>query len=107
MHSTGTAMGIGMMLGWAQMGVVLDKQLETQESLTIYISVPEHSYERNAQGVEMAGTHLAKRIKEILAEMGVKRLTVKYKIRTGDYWTKEKSKQADLEMRKKLFESQY
>lgn len=107
MHSSGNAMGIGVMLGWAQIGVVLDKELETQESLTIYISVPEHSCERDAHGQEMAGPYLAKRIKKTLVEMGVKRLTVKYKTRIGDYWTKEKGKQADLEMRKTLFGSQY
>lgn len=107
MYSSGNAMGMGIMLGWTQMGVIIDKELETQESLTIYISVPEHSYHKDVHGKEMAGTHLAKRIKETLVKMGIKRLTVKYKIRTGDYWTKEKSNQADLEMRKKLFGSQY
>ena len=46
---------------------------------------------------------LAKRFKTTLVEMGVKRLTVKSRIRIGEVWTKELSDEAELNMRKQLF----
>jgi len=51
---------------------------------------------------------LAKRYKEMLiADMGVKRLTVKAKIRSGEHWTKEMGQDAQLKARKMLYGSQY
>ena len=58
-------------------------------------------------GEEMSGMTLAKRFKTTLVEMGVKRLTVKSRIRIGEVWTKELSDEAELNMRKQLFGSQY
>lgn len=54
--------GLGevMMMTWAKMGLKIENQIETQESLTIYISVPEFSDERNVYGEEMSGIRLAK-----------------------------------------------
>lgn len=49
---------------------------------------------------------MARRYKEALMDMGVKRLTVKAKIRTGEYWTKEIGKEAELNIRKMLYGSQ-
>lgn len=80
---------------------------ETAESLVIYISVPEHSYKRNARGSEMAAMNLAKRFKTVMTEMGIKRLTVKARVRAGEYWTKEMADSANIEMRKNIFGSQY
>lgn len=96
-----------MMMTWAKMGLKIENQIETQESLTIYISVPEFSDERNVRNEEMSGMRLAKRYKEILTEMGVKRLTVKAKIRSGEHWTKEMGQDAELKARKMLYGSQY
>jgi hypothetical protein len=100
-------MGNVVLLALTELGVRIENSLETQESLTLYISVPEHSYRLNADDEEMSGKALAKRVKEVLADMGVKRLILKYKTRSGEYWTKEMSEQALLAVRKKLFGSQY
>lgn len=100
-------LGEAMMMTWAKMGLKIENQIETQESLTIYISVPEFSDERNVYGEEMSGMRLAKRYKEMLTEMGVKRLTVKAKIRSGEHWTKEMGQDAELKARKMLYGSQY
>lgn len=89
------------------MGLRIDNQIETQESLTIYISVPELSDKKNIRNEEMSGIRLAKRFKETLMDMGIKRLTVKAKIRYGEYWTKEMGKEAETNMRKILYGSQY
>ena len=95
-----------MLITWAGLGIIIDNEIENQENYTIYISVPKSSYDRNVNGEEMSGAFLAKRIKETLAEMGVKRLTVKYKVR-DEVWTETKRQEAELNMRKKLFSSQY
>lgn len=100
-------LGEAMMMTWAKMGLKIENQIETQESLTIYISVPEFSDERNVHNEEMSGMRLAKRYKEMLMDMGVKRLTVKAKIRPGEHWTKEMGQDAELNMRKMIYGSQY
>ena len=100
-------LGEAMMMTWAKMGLKIENQIEIQESLTIYISVPEFSDERNMYGEEMSGMRLAKRFKDTFIDMGVKRLTVKAKIRFGEHWTKEMGKEAELNMRKRLYGSQY
>lgn len=100
-------LGEAMMMTWAKMGLKIENQIETQESLTIYISVPEFSDERNVRNEEMSGIRLAKRYKEMLTDMGVKRLTVKAKIRSGEHWTKEMGEEAKLYIRKMLYGSQY
>lgn len=100
-------LGEVMMISFAGMGITFDKQDETQESLTLYISVPEHSYSKDVNGIEMSGENLARRYKRVLVELGVKRLTVRFKIRKGEFWTKEDKERAELEIKKKLYKSQY
>lgn len=100
-------LGEAMMMSMAKMGLRIENETETQESITIYVSVPEFSDERNIRNEEMAGMRLAKRYKEMLIDMGIKRLTVKAKIRSGEHWTKEMGKEAELNMRKMLYGSQY
>lgn len=101
--------GLGevMMITMAGMGLRIENEIETQESLTIYISVPEFSDNRNVHDEEMSGMRLAKRCKEMLLEMGVKRLHMKARIRYGEHWTTEMGKEAQLEIRKMLYGSQY
>ena len=96
-----------MMMTWAKMGLQIENQIETQESLTIYISVPEFSDERNIRNEEMSGIRLAKRFKDTFIDMGVKRLTVKAKIRSSEHWTNEMGQDAELKARKMLYGSQY
>lgn len=100
-------LGEAMLMTMAKMGLRIENEIETQESLTIYISVPEFSDERNILDEEMSGMRLAKRYKEMLTDMGVKRLTVKAKIRSGEHWTKEMGEEAELYIRKMLYGSQY
>ena len=100
-------MATAVLLAWTKMGITLDKEVETDTSYTIYISVPEHSFERDVHGVEMAGTYLARRIKQILTEMGVKNLVVKAKIRKGDTWTKEKAELAYNRKGREIYRSQW
>lgn len=95
------------LLTWAEMGVTIDKEVETDTSYTLYISVPEHSYHKDVNGNEMAGIYLARRIKTTLTEACVINLTVKCKIRTGDNWTKEKALEAYNVTGRKLYRSQW
>lgn len=99
--------GEAMLITWYGFGLTIDKELESQEELLLYVSVPEKSYKYDVHNNEMSGDYLAKRFKEILTEMGVKRLKVKYRIRMGEYWTKDMGDSAMLMMKKKLFGSQY
>lgn len=99
--------GKSIMIAMSGMGVTFDKQIETEDSLTFYISVPEHSYTVDVHGKEMAGNHLAFRFKETLIALGLKRLTVKAKVRKGEFWTENDRKDAELKCKKMLFGSQY
>lgn len=102
-----SAIGSAIAITWAKFGLKIEKTIENQDMLEIYISVPERSFHQNASGEEMSGMTLAKRFKTTLVEMGVKRLTVKSRIRIGEVWTKELSDEAELNMRKQLFGSKY
>lgn len=102
-----SGLGETVMITWAEYGLKIENTSETTESLMIYVSVPEHSYKRNAKGSEMAAMDLAKRFKTAMTEMGVKRLTVKARVRVGEYWTKEMADSANIEMRKNIYGSQY
>lgn len=53
-------LGEAVMVTWAEYGLKIENTSETTEALVIYISVPEHSYKRNARGSEMAAMNLAK-----------------------------------------------
>lgn len=102
-----SVIGNAIAITWAGFGLRIEKTTETQDMLEVYISVPESSFHRNVNGDEVAGATLAKRFKSSLIEMGVKRLTVKSRIRCGEAWTKELADEAELNMRKQLFGSQY
>ena len=95
-------LGEVMMMTWAKMGLKIENQIETQESLIIYISVPEFSNERNVRNEEMSGMRLAKRFKDTFIDMSVKRLTVKAKIRSGEHWTKEMGARRRIESAKNV-----
>ena len=69
-------------------GVKINDFKETPEGATLYITVPEYSEFFNAQGKEMSGYNLAKRIQQIFDEMLDKPIKVRYKIRLGEFWTK-------------------
>lgn len=96
-----------MMITWAGLGIVIERENETEDALEIRISVPEHSCINNSSGEEMAGGNLAARFKDVLVEIGVKRLVVKYRVRSGEYWSDDMKKDAEMNMRKSIFRSQY
>ena len=92
---------------WREFGLAIEKEKESIDGLEVYISVPEDSYKVNAHGEKMCGMFLAKRFKQVLVEMGVKRLTVRAKIRIGEKWTPDMAKQANIKARQKMFGSQW
>ena len=92
---------------WREFGLAIEKEKESIEGLEVYISVPEDSYKVNAHGEKMCGMFLAKRFKQVLVEMGIKRLTVRARVRTGDEWTPEKAEKANIKARKEMFGSQW
>lgn len=96
-----------MMIVWAELGLVIENIMEEPDQLTIYVSVPESGFRKNVNDEMMAGKFLAKRFKETLTDLGVKRLTVKSRIRSGDVWTEQKARAAELSMKKTLYGSQY
>ena len=102
-------MGQGMYLAWRGLGVEIDNVKESTEELVLYISVPKDTVASNntfSTGEKMAGAFLAKRIKKTMTAMGVKRLTVKYRVR-DEIWTDDKRKFAEENARKEMFGSQW
>lgn len=92
---------------WREFGLVIEKEKESIEGLEVYISVPEDSYKTNAHGEKMCGMFLAKRFKQVLVKQGVKRLTVRARIRIGEKWTHEMAEQANIRARQEMFGSQW
>lgn len=93
-------------LEFIRLGVKITKTEETTENFTIYITVPKTSYHKFANGEMMAGMALARRVKEVLTEMGIKRLVLKAKVREDD-WTEQNSNDSYIEARKQLYGSQW
>ena len=92
---------------WREFGLAIEKKKESIEGLEVYISVPEDSYKINARGEKMCGMRLAKRFKQVLVEQGVKRLTVRARVRAGEEWTPDMAKQANIKARQEIFGSQW
>ena len=92
---------------WREFGLAIEKEKESIEGLEVYISVPEDSYKVNANGEKMCGMFLAKRFRQVIVEMGVKRLTVRARIRIGEQWAPEKAEQANIKARQEMFGSQW
>lgn len=92
---------------WREFGLAIEKEKESIEGLDVYISVPEDSYKINARGEKMCGMFLANRFKQVLVEMGIKRLTVRARVRTGEKWTPEMAEQANIKARQEMFGSQW
>ena len=92
---------------WREFGLVIEREKESIDGLEVYISVPEDSYKINARGEKMCGMCLAKRFKQVLVEQGVKRLTVRARVRVGEEWTPEMAEQANIKARQEMFGSQW
>lgn len=91
---------------WRSFGVEIDKINETVDSLEIFISVPKSSYQKDTNENEMAGDHLAKRFKDTMKGMGVKRLTVRYRVR-NEHWTEQMYKDAIVKAKQTIYGSQW
>lgn len=96
---------LSMVLAWYRLGVTIDDFSfdVITGNLTIYISVPEHSYAKDKQGEEMSGMTLAKRVRETFIRT-ISQLVgysyeakVKVKTRKGEMWTKGKAEEAKAE----------
>lgn len=99
-------LGEAVYIVWASFGVEIEKINESVDSLEIFISVPKSSYQNDAHGNEMAGDYLAKRFKDTMKDMGVKRLTVKYRVR-NEHWTEQMYKDAIVKARQTIYGSQW
>lgn len=99
-------LGEAVYIVWASFGVQIEKVNESIDNLEIFISVPKSSYHNDVQGNEMAGDLLAKRFKDKMKDMGVKRLTVRYRIR-NEFWTEKMYKEANVKARQMLYGSQW
>lgn len=91
---------------WASFGVEIEKINESVDSLEIFISVPKSSYQNDTHNNEMAGDYLAKRFKDTMKDMGVKRLTVRYRVR-NEHWTEQMYKDSIVKARQTIYGSQW
>ena len=92
---------------WRELGLIIEKEKENIDGLEVYISVPEDTYKTDAHGEKMCGMFLAKKFKQVLVEEGVKRLTVRVRVRTGEEWTPDMAEQANIKARQEMFGSQW
>lgn len=99
-------LGEALYIVWASFGVEIEKVNESVDSIEIFISVPKSSYKTDAHGNEMAGEYLAKLFKDKMKDMGVKRLTVRYRIR-NEHWTEQMSKDSSVKARQTIYGSQW
>ena len=84
------AMAKAMIVALKSMGIEIDNFDTDSNPWKIYISVPKTSDRLNANGKQMAGHTLGKRIKELL-RCHDNTIKVFYKIR-DDHWSKEQEK---------------
>lgn len=92
---------------WREFGLIIEKEKESVDGLEVYISVPGDTYKTDAHGEKMCGMFLAKRFKQVLVEEGVKRLTVRVRVRTGEKWTPDMAEQANIKAKQEMFGSQW
>ena len=79
---------------YARYGIQIDKVDNTDAGIIMLFSVPKNSYHKGKDDVEMAGKHLAKRIKHTLEEMGVVFADCRFKTR-DEFWSKDKADYAE------------
>lgn len=82
---------MALMMSFYSSGIVIDRKENDSIPNIVYISVPEKSYKLDDNGYELSGKILARQFKEMYQYICPDSYIVKFKIRSGDYWTKEKS----------------
>lgn len=80
--------GKAMLITLAEMGVKIDRFDNTDEGIVLLFTVPKSSHYKGANDIEMAGKHLAKRVKDAFESMGVVFTDCRYRIR-DEVWTKD------------------
>ena len=105
-EETVKGLGESIYIVWMSFGVVIEKINESVDSLEVFISVPKSSYHKDVHGNEMAGDILAKRFKDKMKGIGVKRLVVRYRVR-DEYWTEQMGKDAEVKVRQAIYGSQW
>lgn len=105
-EETVKGLGESIYIAWMSFGIVIEKVNESVDSLEIFISVPKSSYLNDVHGNEMAGDHLAKRFNDKMKGIGVKRLTVRYRVR-DEYWTEQMYKDAEIKAKQTIYGSQW
>ena len=99
-------LGESIYIVWMSFGIVIEKINESTDNLEISISVPKSSYLNDVHGNEMAGDHLAKRFRDKMKGIGVKRLTVRYRVR-NEHWTEQMYKDAIVKAKQTIYGSQW
>ena len=95
------ALGKAMLITYAQMGVKIDRLEDTDDGIIFLFTVPKTSWEWDYKCREMAGKHLATRVKNTLEEMGMVFADIRYGIR-NEHWSKEKGDAAKNEALKDM-----
>lgn len=99
-------LGEAVYIVWASFGVEIEKINESVDNLEIFISVPKSSYCNDVHSNAMAGDYLAQRFKDTMKDIGVKRLTVRYRVR-NEHWTEQMYKDAVVKARQTIYGSQW
>lgn len=86
-------LGRAMLITYAEMGVVIDKFGDIDEGVILLFTVPKSSYQLDAKGEQMAGKHLASRVKHTLEDMGMAFSDIRYHIR-DEHWDTAKAEAA-------------
>lgn len=87
-----------VLVAYAGIGVIINKAITEGGKHILYISVPSSSYLQNAQGVQLAGSVIAEKVKQHLSmKPGKLPIEVKYKIRQ-EHWTEAKKWRAETRM---------
>ena len=82
-----------MLITYAEMGIQIIRFDNTDAGIVLLFTVPNKSYHKDANNIEMSGKHLASRVKHTLEAMGIVFANCKYKTR-DEYWSEEKAKSA-------------
>ena len=70
-----------LFITYAEMGVVIDKFEDVDDCVILLFTVPKSSYNIDAKGEQMAGNHLASRVKYTLGVFGMVFTDIHYHIR--------------------------
>lgn len=94
-------MGQAILITYAEMGVMIDKFDDVNEGAILLFTVPKTSYHIDAKGEQMAGKHLASRVKHTLEDFGVVFADIRYHIR-DEHWDVAKAQAAKREAYKDM-----